>query len=93
MSWCIIETQDSDMSFLMLFTAIKQGKFESIPTSSELQATNLLQVAIGEARDTLMNTSPTQSVINVCETFGKFVKFTVEVDGESSSSTSHSTTA
>ena len=62
-SWCIIETQDSDMSFLMFFTAIKQRKFESIPTSSELQAANLLQVAVGEARDTLMNTSPTQSVI------------------------------
>ena len=33
----------------MLFTAITQGKFESVPTSSELQAANLLQVAIGEA--------------------------------------------
>ena len=80
--WCIIETQDSDMSFLMFFTTIKQGKFESIPTSSELQVANLLQVAVGKARDTLMNTTPTQSVINVSETFGKFVKFTVEVDGK-----------
>ena len=79
-SWCIIETQDPDMSFLMFFANIKQRKFESIPTSSELQAVNLLQVAVGETRDTLMNTSPTQSVINVCETFGKFVKFTTEVD-------------
>ena len=77
-SWCIIETQDSDMSFLMLFTTIKLGKFESVPTSFELQAANL-QEAVGEARDTLMNTSPSQSVINVCETFGKFVKFTVEI--------------
>ena len=53
---CIIETQDSDMSFLMLFTAIKQGKFESIPASSELQAANLLQVAVGEetSKKTLM---------------------------------------
>ena len=63
-SWCIIETQYSDMSFLMLFTTIKQGKF---PTSSKLQAANLLQVAIGEARDTLMYTNSTQSVINMCE--------------------------
>ena len=44
----------------VVFTAIKPGKFESVPTSSELQAANLgiLQVAIGEARDTLMNPSP-----------------------------------
>ena len=48
-SWCIIEAQDSDMSFLMFFTTIKHGKFESIPTSSKLQAANLLQVAVGEA--------------------------------------------
>ena len=48
-SWCIIETQHSDMSFLMLFTAIKQGRFESVPTSPELQAANLIQVAVGES--------------------------------------------
>ena len=36
-----------------------------ILTSSKLQAANLLQVAVGEAQVTLMNTSPTQSVINV----------------------------
>ena len=53
------------MSFVILFTTIKQGKF---PTSSKLRTANLLQVVIGEARDTLMNTSPTQSVINMCET-------------------------
>ena len=34
-------------------------------TSSELQAANLLQVVVSKAQDTLMNTSPTQSVINV----------------------------
>ena len=48
-SWCIIEIQDTNMSFWMLFTAIKQGMFESIQTSQELQAANLLQVAVGEA--------------------------------------------
>ena len=90
--WCIIEARDCDMSFLMLFTAIKQGKFESISTSSELKAANLLQIVIGETWDSLMNTSPTQSVINVCETFGKFVRFTVKVDGESSTS-SYGTTS
>ena len=63
--WCIIETQDSDISEFsdVVFTTIKPGKFESVPTFSELQAANLgiLQVAIGEACDTLMNPSPTQS--------------------------------
>ena len=63
----------------MLFTAIKRGKFESVPTSSELQGVNLLQVAIGEAQDTLINLSLTQSVINLCEMFGKFVKCTIEI--------------
>ena len=46
-SWCIIETQDSDMSFLVL-----------------------------------LNTNLTQSVINVCKMFGKFVKFTAEMFSE-----------
>ena len=68
--WCIIETliyQSFQIS--VVFTAIKPEKFESVPTqaSSELQSANLglLQVAVGEARDTLMNPSPTQSVTNV----------------------------
>jgi len=83
-SWCIIETLETDMSFLTLFYAIKQGKFGTIPSSSDLEAANLLQVAVGESQDTLMTTSPSLSVLNVCEAFGKFVKFTVEVDSESS---------
>ena len=56
--------QDSDMSFLILFTAIKQGKFESVPNSFKLQVANFLQIAVGETLDTLMNMSPTQSVIS-----------------------------
>ena len=48
--WFIIETQDSDMSFLVLLK--------------------------------LLNTSLTQFVINVCEMFGKFVKFTAEMFSE-----------
>jgi len=35
-SWCIIETLETDMSFPML------GKFETIPSSSDLEAANLL---------------------------------------------------
>ena len=64
--WCIIETLIYE-SFQMLFLppCIKPEKFESVPTqaSSELQSANLglLQVAVGEVRDTLMNPSPTQS--------------------------------
>ena len=50
-SWCIIETQHADMSFLVF----------GLP---------------------LLNTSLTQSVINVCEMFGKFVKFTTEMFSE-----------
>ena len=67
--WCIFEIQDSDLSEFsdVVFTTIKPGKFESVPTSSKLQAANLglLQVAVGKARDTLMNPSP---VINVIAT-------------------------
>ena len=64
MSWCIIETQDSD-EFSDVIYHKKQGKFESVPTSSELQAVNLRHYITGEAQDTLMNISPTQSFINV----------------------------
>jgi len=31
-----------------------------------------------------MTTSPSHFVLNVCEAFGKFVKFAVQVDSESS---------
>ena len=36
-TWCIIETQDTDISEFsdVVFTAIKPGNFESVPTSSD----------------------------------------------------------
>ena len=48
----------------VFYDVVYHHKTRKVSTSSELQAANLLQVAIGEAQDTLMNTSPTQSVIN-----------------------------
>ena len=60
--WCIIDSILKQV-FRCCFYCHKTRKVESVPTSSELQAANLgvLQVAIGEAHDTLMNPSPTQS--------------------------------
>ena len=66
MSWCIIETQDSDIyEFSDVVCHHKTRKVSASSELHELQTANLLQVAISEAQDTLMNTSPTQSVINV----------------------------
>ena len=79
-SWSIIEAAEVDLTFEMLFEEIKSGKFDCVPLSEDLRRARLLQVAVGNSRDTLMTTSPTQSVINVCESFGKYLKYTVEIN-------------
>ena len=49
-----------------LSDVVYHHKTRKVSTSSELQAANLLQVAIGEAQDTLMNTSPQYSICYKC---------------------------
>ena len=47
--------------------------------NDELKRATLSQVLVGSNKDKLMVTSASQSVFNVCEEFGKYVKFVVEI--------------
>ena len=46
--------------------------------NDELKHATLSQVLIGSDKDKLMVTSASQSVFNICEEFGKYVRFVVE---------------
>ena len=58
---------------------VKAGKFDCIQVIDDLKHATLLQVLVGKDKDNLMVTSARQSVSSVCEEFGKYVKFVVEV--------------
>ena len=77
--WTIIDVQREDRTFRTLFTEAKAGKFDCVEVHEELKRATLLQVLVGKDKDKLMVTSATQSVFNICEEFGKYVKFEVEI--------------
>ena len=69
-----------DKTFRALFFELKAGKFECVEVVDELKRATLLQVLVGNVREEkLMITSETQSVFYVCDEFGKYIKFVVEV--------------
>ena len=80
--WMIVDIQREDRTFGALFTELKAGKFDCIEVVDELKRATLLQVLVGKNNDTLMVTSVSQSVFNICEEFGKYVKFVVEIGEE-----------
>ena len=74
-----MDIQREDRTFQTLFSEVKAGKFDCIEVIDELKRATLLQVLVGRDRDKLMVTSAGQSVCGICEEFGKYVKFAVEV--------------
>ena len=80
--WTIIDIQREDRIFRTLFTEPKAGKFDCIEVVDELKRAILLQVLVGKDKNMLMVTSVSQSVFNVCEEFGKYVKYIVEIGEE-----------
>ena len=77
--WTIIDIEREDRTFHTLFMEVKAGKFDCIQVIDDLKHATLLQVLVGKDKDNLMVTSARQSVSSVCEEFGKYVKFVVEV--------------
>ena len=72
--WTIVDIQREDRTFRTLFTELKAEKFDCVEVVDELKRAILLQVLAGKDKDTLMVTSGSQLVFNVCEEFGKYVK-------------------
>ena len=48
--------------------------------TDKLKHATLVQALIGSDKDKLMVTSVSQSVFNVCEELGKYVKFVVDIN-------------
>ena len=73
--WTIVDLQREDRTFRTLFSEVVAGKFDCVEVNDELKRATLSQVLIGSDKDKLMVTSASQSVFNVCEEFGKYVRF------------------
>ena len=58
---------------------MKAGKFDCVEVTDELKHATLVQALTGSDKDKLMVTSVSQSVFNVCEEFGKYVRFVVDI--------------
>ena len=59
---------------------MKARHFQYVQVGDELKRATIFQVLVGKDKDQLMITSSTQSVLNVCEDFGKYIKFVVEIN-------------
>ena len=83
---------DSDISEFsdVVFTTIKPGKFDYFfrITSNKSRLSYVLQVAIGEARDTSMNPSPTESVINIISMYYSICYKCIIIESRQSKKTS-----
>ena len=86
-SWTIIEIVGEDKTFETLFNEIKAGKFDCINIDDDLRRARLLKTLVGPDKDNLMTTSSTQSVMAICEGFGKYIKFVVEIEETAGTST------
>ena len=76
--WTIIEVNEDTYTFEALFTSIQGGRFDAVTIS---ESARLLRSLVGHKRDELkiMATSNGLSVLEVCQEFGKFVRFSVEL--------------
>ena len=77
--WTIIDIQHNDRSFLDLFNEVKAGKFDCIEVIDKLAQATLHHMFVGKDKDKTMMTSAHHSAFSMCEEFGKYVKFVVDV--------------
>ena len=78
--WTVVDLQREDRTFQTLFTEIKAGKFDCVEVTDELKRATLTQVLVGSDKEKLMITSVSQSVCSVCEEFGKYIRFVVDIN-------------
>ena len=61
-------------------TKIKAGKFDCVEVTDELKRATLTQALVGSDKEKLMIMSVSQSVCSVCEEFGKYIRFVVDIN-------------
>ena len=84
--WTIVDLQSEDRTFQTLFTQMKAGRFQCVQVGDELKRATVSQVMVGKDKDQLMIASATQSVFSICEEFGKYIKFVVEINEQAAGS-------
>lgn len=88
--WTIVEMNQQECSFEQLFERILAGCFDCVTVSDDLKRATLQRSSVGSQKDALMVTSNSQSVLNVCEEFGRYVRLSVELNSAPSQPTSMS---
>jgi hypothetical protein len=77
--WTIIQ-QDEDITFSALFEHVRCGSFINIVPTQHLTNCNLEKVYVGISREQFSVVEFSHSVVSVCDMFGQFIKFVVEVE-------------
>ena len=77
--WTIIDLLTEDRTFSAVFSEAKAGKYDTIAVCDELKRATIKQVMVGCTTKRLMVMSEKQSVLTICQEFGKFVEFRAEL--------------
>ena len=56
---------------------MKAGVYPGVPTSSELSDSVIDNISVGPEKQSLLIVGESMNVLDVCHTFGRFVKFRV----------------
>ena len=67
------------MTFSSLFLKIQSGIVSTVPITEELVNSDLQRIYVGQSKDNFSVVEKTHSVVDVCRSFGSFVKFIVNV--------------
>ena len=78
--WTIVEMNEQECSFEQLFETIQSGCFDCVTVSEDLKCAILQRSFVGSQNDALMVVSNSQSVLNVCAEFGRYVRLSVELN-------------
>ena len=77
--WSIIELNDEEVTFTVLFERIQAGSFDIIEVSDDLKRAQLSRTFVGSKRDALMTIGNDHIVLRVCSQFGNYLKFAVDI--------------
>ena len=76
--WSIVTVSNPSHKFSDLFQSLKAGIHPSVPTSRELCEAMINTIAVGRNKQSLSSiVGIAMNVMDVCQTFGNFVKFRV----------------
>ena len=81
--WSVVTVSSPSHKFCDLFQSLKAGVHPSVPTSRELCEAVIDTVAVGRDKQSLSIVGMAMNVMDVCQTFGNFIKFRVISENES----------